>query len=303
MKREFIDKLLTIVDKDNVFFDEPMSRHTTFRIGGNADVFVEISRDEIVDVIKLCNNNSIPYTILGNGSNVLVGDKGIRGVTISIGKRMSDIKVVSEDIEAEAGALLSKTANFALKENLSGMEFAAGIPGSIGGAVLMNAGAYGGEIKDILVSADILTPEGVVKCYSCKDLDLSYRHSRIMDEGGIVLGAKFKLKPKDYDNIKSVMQDLNSRRIEKQPLNYPSAGSTFKRPKGHFAGKLIEDSNLRGYKVGGAMVSEKHCGFVINYENASAKDVRNLMEDVSKKVYEDSNVRLEPEVRFIGEFE
>ncbi len=303
MKQEFIDRLLTIVDKDNVLLDEPMSRHTTFRIGGNADVFVEISRDEIVDVIKLCCSENVPYTVLGNGSNVLVGDKGIRGVTISIGKRMSNITVVSDVIKAEAGALLSRAANFALNEKLSGMEFAAGIPGSVGGAVLMNAGAYGGEIKDILVSADVLTPEGVVKCYSCRDLDLSYRHSRIMDEGGIVLSAEFRLTVGDYDNIKSLMQDFNSRRIEKQPLNYPSAGSTFKRPKGYFAGKLIEDSNLRGYKVGGAMVSEKHCGFVINYENASANDVRVLMEDVSKKVYEDSNVRLEPEVRFIGEFE
>ncbi|HAQ51751.1 MAG TPA: UDP-N-acetylenolpyruvoylglucosamine reductase [Lachnospiraceae bacterium] len=303
MKQEFIDRLLTIVDKDNVLLDEPMSRHTTFRIGGNADVLVEISRDEIVDVIKLCCSENVPYTVLGNGSNVLVGDKGIRGVTISIGKRMSNITVVSDVIKAEAGALLSRAANFALNEKLSGMEFAAGIPGSVGGAVLMNAGAYGGEIKDILVSADVLTPEGVVKCYSCQDLDLSYRHSRIMDEGGIVLSAEFRLTVGDYDNIKSLMQDFNSRRIEKQPLNYPSAGSTFKRPKGYFAGKLIEDSNLRGYKVGGAMVSEKHCGFVINYENASANDVRVLMEDVSKKVYEDSNVRLEPEVRFIGEFE
>lgn len=303
MKQEFIDRLLTIVDKDNVLLDEPMSRHTTFRIGGNADVFVEISRDEIVDVIKLCCSENVPYTVLGNGSNVLVGDKGIRGVTISIGKRMSNITVVSDVIKAEAGALLSRAANFALNEKLSGMEFAAGIPGSVGGAVLMNAGAYGGEIKDILVSADVLTPEGVVKCYSCQDLDLSYRRSRIMDEGGIVLSAEFRLTVGDYDNIKSLMQDFNSRRIEKQPLNYPSAGSTFKRPKGYFAGKLIEDSNLRGYKVGGAMVSEKHCGFVINYENASANDVRVLMEDVSKKVYEDSNVRLEPEVRFIGEFE
>ena len=303
MKQEFIDRLLTIVDKDNVLLDEPMSRHTTFRIGGNADVFVEISRDEIVDVIKLCCSENVPYTVLGNGSNVLVGDKGIRGVTISIGKRMSNITVVSDVIKAEAGALLSRAANFALNEKLSGMEFAAGIPGSVGGAVLMNAGAYGGEIKDILVSADVLTPEGVVKCYSCQDLDLSYRRSRIMDEGGIVLSAEFRLTVGDYDSIKSLMQDFNSRRIEKQPLNYPSAGSTFKRPKGYFAGKLIEDSNLRGYKVGGAMVSEKHCGFVINYENASANDVRVLMEDVSKKVYEDSNVRLEPEVRFIGEFE
>lgn len=303
MRREFIDKLLTIVDKNNVYFDEPMSKHTTFRIGGNADVFIEIAADEIENVIEACNDEDVAYTVIGNGSNVLVGDKGIRGVTISIGKRMSNIKVEDDAVEAEAGALLSKTANNALNANLSGMEFASGIPGSVGGAVLMNAGAYGGEIKDILVSANVLTPKGVVKCYSNEELELSYRHSKIMDEGGIILSAKFKLESGVYDDIKSTMQELNGRRVDKQPLNYPSAGSTFKRPEGHFAGKLIEESDLRGYRVGGAMVSEKHCGFVINYDNASAKDVRNLMNDVSKKVYEDSNVRLEPEVRFIGEFE
>ena len=303
MRREFIDKLLTIVDKNNVYFDEPMSKHTTFRIGGNADVFIEIAADEIENVIEACNDEDVAYTVIGNGSNVLVGDKGIRGVTISIGKRMSNIEVEDDVVEAEAGALLSKTANNALNANLSGMEFASGIPGSVGGAVLMNAGAYGGEIKDILVSANVLTPKGVVKCYSNEELELSYRHSKIMDEGGIILSAKFKLGSGVYDDIKSTMQELNGRRVDKQPLNYPSAGSTFKRPEGHFAGKLIEESNLRGYRVGGAMVSEKHCGFVINYDNASAMDVRNLMKDVSKKVYEDSNVRLEPEVRFIGEFE
>lgn len=303
MKREFIDKLLTIVDKNNVYLDEPMSKHTTFRIGGNADVFIEIAADEIEKVIEACNSEDVAYTVIGNGSNVLVGDKGIRGVTISIGKRMSNIMVEDDVVEAEGGALLSKTANNALNANLSGMEFASGIPGSVGGAVLMNAGAYGGEIKDILVSANVLTSKGVVKCYSNNELELSYRHSKIMDEGGIILSAKFKLKPGVYNDIKSTMQELNGRRVDKQPLNYPSAGSTFKRPEGHFAGKLIEESNLRGYRVGGAMVSEKHCGFVINYDNASAMDVRNLMKDVSKKVYEDSNVRLEPEVRFIGEFE
>lgn len=303
MRREFIDKLLTIVDKNNLYLDEPMSKHTTFRIGGNADVFIEIAADEIESVIEACNSDDVTYTVIGNGSNVLVGDKGIRGVTISIGKRMSDIKVDGDVVEAEAGALLSKTANNALNANLSGMEFASGIPGSVGGAVLMNAGAYGGEIKDIIVSANVLTPKGVVKCYPNEELELSYRHSKIMDEGGIILSAKFKLKQGNYDDIKSTMQELNGRRVDKQPLNYPSAGSTFKRPEGHFAGKLIEDSNLRGYRVGGAMVSDKHCGFVVNVDNASAMDVRNLMSDVSKKVYENSKVRLEPEVRFIGEFE
>ena len=317
MDRDFIDKIYTITDKSNVRLDEPMSRHTTFRIGGNADVLVDVSADELADIITACNEDNVPYTILGNGSNVLVGDKGIRGVTIIIGKRMSGITVDdrtaindgtapndndSQIITAEAGALLSKTANIALQNNLSGMEFAAGIPGSVGGAVLMNAGAYGGEIKDILIDATVYTPEGVIEVYQNSKLDLSYRHSRIMDEGGIILSARFRLNKGNYDDIKSVMTDLNNRRTDKQPLNYPSAGSTFKRPEGYFAGKLIQDAGLMGYRIGGAEVSTKHAGFVVNVDNATASNVRQLMQDVQDKIYEQNGVRLEPEVRFVGEF-
>ncbi|MCR4611006.1 MAG: UDP-N-acetylmuramate dehydrogenase [Lachnospiraceae bacterium] len=302
MKREFVEKLYTITDRKNVYLDEPMNKHTTFKIGGNADAFVDAAADEIKDLISLCNDEDMDYTIIGNGSNVLVGDEGIRGVTIVIGKRMADISVDGDEIVAGAGALLSKTANMALNNNLSGMEFAAGIPGSVGGAVLMNAGAYGGEIKDILIDAQVLTPEGVVKCYSKDELDLSYRHSLIMDKGGVILSARFKLTAGDYDEIKSVMIELNKRRSDKQPLGLPSAGSTFKRPEGYFAGKLIQDAGLMGYKVGGAGVSDKHAGFVVNYDNATAADVRAVMRDVSDKVFKDAGVRLEPEVRMIGQF-
>lgn len=302
MDKKFLDKIYEIVEKKYVFLDEPMKKHTTFRVGGNADVYVDVAREEIEDLIHLCKSEKIDYIVLGNGSNVLVSDKGIRGVTISIGNRMNSIKADGDMIFAQAGALLSKVANFALKNSLEGMEFAAGIPGSIGGAVLMNAGAYGGEMKDVLTEVEILDKDGHIKMHDVNSLNLSYRHSKIMDKGGIILGAKIKLYKGNEIEIKNKMNELSQKRIEKQPLNFPSAGSTFKRPEGYFAGKLIEDSGLRGYKVGGAMVSEKHCGFVINYDNASASDIRNLMNDVSDKVYEMTSVRLEPEVRMIGEF-
>ena len=302
MNKEFIDRIFKITDMENVHLDEPMKSHTTFKIGGNADVYIDVAKDEISDIISLSDEENVPYTIIGNGSNILVGDKGIRGVTISIGKRMSDIKVDGTVIVAEAGALLSRTAATALDNSLSGMEFASGIPGSVGGAVLMNAGAYGGEMKDIIESVEVLTPKGVVEVYTVSDLDLSYRHSKLMETGGIVLSATLRLEEGSTEEIKATMQELNGRRVDKQPLNFPSAGSTFKRPEGYFAGKLIQDAGLRGYRVGGAMVSDKHCGFVVNTGGATASDVRNLIDDVSSKVYEDAKVKLEPEVRFIGEF-
>ena len=302
MNKEFIDRIFKITDMENVHLDEPMKSHTTFKIGGNADVYIDVAKDEISDIISLSDEENVPYTIIGNGSNILVGDKGIRGVTISIGKRMSDIKVDGTVIVAEAAALLSRTAATALDNSLSGMEFASGIPGSVGGAVLMNAGAYGGEMKDIVESVEVLTPKGVVEVYAVSDLDLSYRHSKLMETGGIVLSATLRLEEGSAEEIKATMQELNGRRVDKQPLNFPSAGSTFKRPEGYFAGKLIQDAGLRGYRVGGAMVSDKHCGFVVNTGGATASDVRNLIDDVSSKVYEDAKVKLEPEVRFIGEF-
>lgn len=303
MEKAFLDSIYEIVDRENVKLDEPMKNHTTFRIGGNAEVFAQVATSEIADLIKLCKVNNVPYVILGNGSNVLVGDKGVKGVVISVGNRMSSIEIENDEVFAEAGALLSQVANMAATESLTGMEFAAGIPGSIGGAVLMNAGAYGGEIKDILVSVKLLTEEGEIVERLAKDLDLSYRHSAIMSEGGVVLSARLKLKKGDEVEIRKTMTELKEKRVEKQPLNYPSAGSTFKRPEGYFAAKLIDDCGLRGYRVGGAQVSEKHCGFVVNVGNATASDVLSVMKDVNDKVKSAVDVELEPEVRMIGEFE
>ena len=241
-------------------------------------------------------------TVIGNGSNLLVGDKGIRGIVIEIGSGMNDIRVEDTKIVAGAGALLSKVANAAAAAGLGGMEFAAGIPGSIGGAVTMNAGAYGGEMKDILESVKVIDPEGMMHTLSVEALDLSYRHSCIMEKGGIVVEATIKLEKKTEEEIRAQMADLRNRRVEKQPLEYPSAGSTFKRPEGYFAGKLIMDAGLRGYTVGGAQVSEKHCGFVINHNNATAADVCQLMQDVKDKVRKQFGVELDPEVKMIGEF-
>ncbi|MBR1623114.1 MAG: UDP-N-acetylmuramate dehydrogenase, partial [Pseudobutyrivibrio sp.] len=240
------------------------------------------------------------FTIIGNGSNLLVMDDGIEGVVISLGKKASDILISGDTIIAEAGALLSQVSNAAADACLTGMEFASGIPGSIGGAVYMNAGAYGGEIKDIIESVLVLTESGEKKVMTAEDLQLSYRYSILMEEGGYVLSAVLKLKSGDKNEIKATIDDIRAKRTEKQPLNFPSAGSTFKRPEGYFAGKLIDDAGLRGYTVGGAQVSKKHCGFVINRDNATAKDVLQLMQDVDSKVYEKFGVHLVPEVRIIG---
>ena len=306
MNQEFIDKIYTIINSEFVLLNEPMCDHTTFRIGGHADVLLEPTAKELPQIIEACLDEDISYTILGNGSNVLVGDKGIRGVAIIIGKRMSAISVEEDDggaiVTAEAGALLSKTAHLALENALTGMEPLAGIPGSVGGAVLMNAGAYGGEVKDVLLDATIYTPKGAVEAVPASGLDLSYRHSAVMGTNQVILGARFKLQRGDKDAIQAKMSDFSKRRSDKQPLNFPSAGSTFKRPEGYFAGKLIQDAGLQGYRVGGAEVSTKHAGFVINAEHATAADVRQLMQDVQDKVYKDTGVTLEPEVRFIGEF-
>ena len=283
-----------------------MKKHTTFRIGGNADMFVSPSLEQIPQIVALARECQVPVTIVGNGSNLLVGDKGIRGLVLAIGKGADHI--VLEDmgetvrLSVGAGALLSKIAAEAAKNSLTGFEFAAGIPGTLGGAVVMNAGAYGGEIKDVLVSARVLTPQGEIQTLSKEELQLSYRHSCIPENGYIVLDAVMELAKGEEALIRGAMEDYKGRRIEKQPLEYPSAGSTFKRPEGYFAGKLIQDAGLRGYQVGGAQVSEKHCGFVINKKDATAQDVLQLIMDVKQKVYEEFQVKLEPEVKMIGEF-
>lgn len=302
LNQDFYNKLAEIVSPEAILENEPMSKHTTFRIGGNAEVFVSPKISQVADIIKLAKEYEIPVTIIGNGSNLLVGDKGIPGLVLSFGKDAEEIQVDGSCMIVSAGALLTKIAAEAAKRSLTGFEFAAGIPGTLGGAIVMNAGAYGGEIKDVLISATVLTPEGEVLELSNGELDLSYRHSCVPENGYIVLEAVLEFMPGEEAVIREKMAELKKSRVEKQPLEYPSAGSTFKRPEGYFAGKLILDAELRGYTVGGAQVSEKHCGFVVNKGNATAADVLQLIEDVKKNVYDKFQVELEPEVKMIGEF-
>ena len=280
-----------------------MSRHTTFRIGGPAELFlVPKSTEEIAGIFKICREEGIPWFVLGNGSNLLVSDKGYQGVVIQLYKGFGEVKVQGCQITAQAGALLSQIAAAAREESLTGFEFAGGIPGTLGGAVVMNAGAYGGEMKDVIKEVTVLTREGEIRTLQAEELAMGYRTSAIKEAGYIVLSAVLSLEKGDKEQIKARMQELAGMRSSKQPLQYPSAGSTFKRPEGYFAGKLIMDSGLRGYQVGGAQVSEKHCGFVINTGNATARDVRNLMADVQRIVEEKYGVKLEPEVKFLGDF-
>lgn len=297
------DELCGLLGEERVFADEPMNRHTTFRIGGPADYFtVPRDKEEIKEIIAICKREEVPYYILGNGSNLLVGDKGYRGVVIQIYKNMSSISVEGDRIFAQAGSLLSKVAAEALANGLKGFEFASGIPGTLGGAVMMNAGAYGGEMSQVLESATVLTQEGEVKTLSVDELELGYRTSIVAKNDYVVLEAVIHLEPGDLEAIRSYMEELKEKRVTKQPLEYPSAGSTFKRPEGYFAGKLIEDAGLRGFQVGNAQVSQKHCGFVINRGGATAAEVVSLMEQVADRVEAMSGVRLEPEVKRIGEF-
>ena len=298
----FYDEITTALPELQVLKDEPMSRHTTFRIGGPADYFVCPDREQIAAVLAVAKKCGMAITVIGNGSSLLVGDKGIRGLVVEIGSAMNQIMVDKNHITAGAGALLSQVAAKAAAAELGGMEFAAGIPGSVGGAVTMNAGAYGGEMKDILRTVTVLTPEGELKTLDVSEMDLSYRHSCVPEQQYIVLEAEIELGYKPEEEIRAQMEELRNKRIEKQPLEYPSAGSTFKRPEGYFAGKLIMDAGLRGYRVGDAQVSEKHCGFVINRKNASAQEVRQLMQDVQDKVKAQFGVMLEPEVKMLGEF-
>lgn len=286
----------------NVAFNEPMSSHTTFRIGGPADVFIEAeSAEEIRRVIEYCKNNSIPYMVMGNGSNMLVGDGGIRGVVIQVGRRMSSIVTDGERITAGAGALMSAVASAALRAELSGFETLSGIPGTIGGGIYMNAGAYGGELKDVIESVTYIDESGDILTAENKELDLSYRHSMFETRRCVILSCVIKLKKGSGAKIKSEMQDYNKRRSDKQPISMPSAGSTFKRPEGYFAGKLIQDSGLVGCAVGGAQVSEKHAGFIVNKGGATAADVLALIKLVQDTVEKKFGVHLEPEVRLIGE--
>lgn len=298
---QFKPCLEQIVGAEALLENELMSRHTTFRIGGPARYFVAPRNGEQVGaVVSACKREGVPWFILGNGSNLLVSDRGYGGVVIRIGPNLGSLEVAGDRINAQAGALLSQTAHAALAHSLTGMEFAAGIPGTLGGACLMNAGAYGGEMSRILNSVTALDSDGVVREIPVGELELGYRTSRLMTGGYVVLGASLQLAVGDAKQIRNRMEELKSLRIQKQPLEYPSAGSTFKRPEGCFAGKLIMDAGLRGYRVGGAQVSEKHCGFVINADQATAEDVCRLIMDVHRIVYEKFGKKLEPEVRFLG---
>lgn len=282
--------------------NEPMNKHTTFRTGGNAVEYYKIyNRSGLEEVMSICENAGIKPLIIGNGSNLLISDKGIDIPVIDLRNAFDDITVDGCTVHAGAGAVLSKVSMTAYENGLSGLEFAFGIPGTVGGAVYMNAGAYNGEIKDIAESVEIFK-DGVFKTVPSEDMRFSYRHSRAMEEDAIITGVTFNLKKADKTEIRSMMDDFTERRKSKQPLEYPSAGSTFKRPEGYFAGKLIMDSGLSGSKVGGAMVSPKHCGFIINYDNATSKDIFELITYVQNEVYKHFGVKLETEVKLIGEF-
>jgi UDP-N-acetylmuramate dehydrogenase len=300
----FLDKLESILGSEQILLNEPMNRHTTFKVGGPADIFVKPENvSQLKDILTAAKEFEIPVYIIGNGSNLLVGDLGYRGLIVQIYKNMNEIHVEGNQIYAQAGALLSTIAKTALENSLGGFEFASGIPGTLGGAVAMNAGAYGGEIKQVLKQATVLTREGDVKTLTVEELLLGYRKSIVIDQDYIVLEAVLEFVPDSRESIKDKMNEFAQARKSKQPLEYPSAGSTFKRPEGYFAGKLIDDTGLRGFSHGGAQVSEKHCGFVINKGNATAQDIVTLMQQVNEKVKEKFHVSLEPEVKMIGDFE
>ena len=304
MRENIISKFEDVIGKDRVLVEEPMKKHTTFRLGGAADYFLSPEKaEQVAKLIHICREENISYFILGNGSNLLVSDRGYRGTVIQIFKNMNDIRVEGTKLYVQAGALLSAIARKALDAGLTGMEFASGIPGTVGGAAVMNAGAYGGEMKDIIKSVTVLTKEGEMKVLDASELQFGYRTSVIKENGYVVLEAVIQLCPGDKETIQKRMEELKEQRVTKQPLEYASAGSTFKRPEGYFAGKLIQDAGLRGYQVGGAQVSEKHCGFVINTGDAVAEDVWNLIHDVQEKVYDKFQVKLEPEVKFLGDFD
>ena len=313
LNSNILSELEDILGTDNVRKDEPMYKHTTFRIGGAADCFVTPdSIDKLKKVVLLLKDNNIDYYIVGNGSNLLVNDNGYRGVIIQLYNQFSKYEFLHDScnsavdkpdrvyVKVQAGMMLSKLGKIFADNSLTGFEFATGIPGTIGGAVMMNAGAYGGEFKDIIISADVMDREGNIFTLSCDELELGYRTSIIAKKNYIVLAALIGPSAGNKDKINERLKELANMRREKQPLEYPSAGSTFKRPKGYFAGKLISDAGLKGLCVGDAQVSEKHAGFVINKGHATAKDVIELTDKVSDKVYGLNGVRLELEVRKLG---
>lgn len=303
MNKEFIYKnLLNILDKEGIYLNEPMKNHISFKVGGPADFLLKPkTEDEIKRLIEFFKNENIPYIVIGNGSNLLVKDGGIRGVVIKIADNFNKFEIEDTKVVAQSGALLSFMGKAILNKSLTGFEFAAGIPGTLGGAIAMNAGAYGGEMKDIVKSVRLMDSKGNIIELSNKEMEFEYRRSLISKSDYIVLSAIMELKEGNFDEIKGYMKELTKSRVTKQPLNLPSAGSTFKRPEGHFAAKLIEDSGLKGLTLGGAKVSEKHSGFVVNIGDAKAKDIIELINVVKSTVYSKFGVMLEEEVKILGD--
>ncbi|KUO72050.1 MAG: UDP-N-acetylenolpyruvoylglucosamine reductase [Clostridia bacterium BRH_c25] len=291
------------LDIDYMTYNESMKNHTSFKLGGPADIFIEPeNRLELANAIRVLGENTVPYYIMGNGSNLLVSDKGLRGAVIKIGEKFGNITIDENKIITESGVLLSTLSRMAAKRSLAGMEFASGIPGSLGGAVAMNAGAYGGEMKDIVEWVEVLDQDLELVRLQSSEMEFGYRKSVVEPRKYIVIRCCLRLEKGNPDDIGRIMADLAEKRKTKQPLHLPSAGSTFKRPEGCFAGKLIEDAGLRGFSIGGAQVSPLHCGFVVNNGKATAQDVYDLIKHVQKIVFEKFDVRLEPEVRILGEF-
>ena len=301
-KNKVYNDLLDIVGEENIMMDEPMKKHASFRVGGPADVLIRpIDEEQLREILLYIKKEEIPYLIIGNGSNLLVRDGGIRGIVVELSDNYSDFNIDGNKMEIKAGALLSRIGNAALRAELKGFEFAAGIPGTFGGALAMNAGAYGGEIKDIVKKVKVMDKDGNILELSNEEMHFGYRKSAIVEKGYVALSATVELEKGNYDDIKATMDDLRDRRVSKQPLNFASAGSTFKRPTGYFAGKLIQDSGLKGLSIGDAQVSEKHSGFVINRGNATATELLNLMFAIKSTVNAKFGVMLEEEVKIVGE--
>ena len=302
-KEKYIKLLGNIAGEENVKADEPMKKHTSFKIGGPADFLVTpCSVQSLCEVIKLCKKENLPIFIMGNGTNLLVSDKGIRGVVVKIYDNLNRYTVKGDCIEAYGGILLSKLSNIALENELTGLEFASGIPGTLGGAVAMNAGAYGGEMKDVVVETEFIDKDGNLKIIRGDEHQFGYRTSFIQKQSAIAVRSVIQLKKGERAAIKALIDDLTARRQDKQPLEMPSAGSVFKRPEGYFAGKLIEECGLRGYSIGGAQVSEKHCGFIVNKGNATSKDIIDLIRHIQKTVKEKFGVDLQTEIRIVGDY-
>jgi len=300
MNKEFIEGLQNILCGEAIFLNESMKNHTSFKIGGPAEVFLEVNTsEELLKVADYCKKEGVNFFVIGNGSNLLVSDEGVEGVIIHLSGKLAGARVEGDIVRAGAGLSLAALAAFTVEEELSGLEFAAGIPGSVGGAIYMNAGAYGGEMKDV-VTGVYMVVDGELKHFSVAEMDFSYRHSKVSElKNAVVVAAEFKLEKGKKEDIQAKIDELNARRREKQPLEYPSAGSTFKRPETGYASQLIEEAGLKGTRIGGAEVSKKHSGFIINVDNATAKDVKELIARVQKVVDEKSGVKLYPEVKML----